>query len=275
MDHPVWCREYTGSISLTAPGRNAVSRAAVNNMRSTLLFALSVVMLAAMAASAQAGDIHSERVHFKKGASEARIEGHLQGYETLDYVLGARAGQEMVVTLHTDNTANYFNLMAPGETEVAFFIGSRDGERFQGELPATGDYRIRIYLMRSAARRNEQAHFRLDVAITGPAQSKTDTEDALVAGTPFHATGEVPCARSAGQLMGSCRFGVQRLDGGSARLTLFWPDGGSRVILFEHGEATGTEPQESDFSVERQSDLNIIRNGEERYEIPDAVIFGG
>jgi hypothetical protein len=251
---------------------------AVINLRNTLFFALCAFLLSAMAADAQAGDVHSERVHFKKGASEAQIEGHLQGYETLDYVLGARAGQEMVVTLHTDNTANYFNLLAPGETEIAFFIGSRDGERFQGELPATGDYRIRVYLMRSAARRNEQAHFNLDVAITGPAQSKTDTGDALVAGTLFHATGEVPCARHAGQPMGSCRFGVQRLGGDSARVTLFWPDGGSRVLLFEHGKAMGAEPLSGDsgqFSVERQSDLNIIRNGEERYEIPDAVIFGG
>jgi hypothetical protein len=27
--------------------------------------------------------------------------------------------------------------------------------------------------------------------------------------------------------------------------------------------------------VERESDLNLIRVGDERYEIPDALIFGG
>jgi hypothetical protein len=29
------------------------------------------------------------------------------------------------------------------------------------------------------------------------------------------------------------------------------------------------------FSAARQGDLNVIRIGPERYEIPDAVIFGG
>jgi hypothetical protein len=33
-------------------------------------------------------------VHFKKGASQAAIQGHIKGRETIDYVLNARAGAD-------------------------------------------------------------------------------------------------------------------------------------------------------------------------------------
>jgi hypothetical protein len=43
--------------------------------------------------------------------------------------------------------------------------------------------------------------------------------------------------------------------------------------------AIGADTSEADgyhdFSAEKESDLNLIRVGPERYEIPDAVIFGG
>ena len=36
-----------------------------------------------------------------------------------------------------------------------------------------------------------------------------------------------------------------------------------------------TAGDRGEFSATRQDDLNIIRIGQERYEIPDAVVFGG
>ena len=36
-----------------------------------------------------------------------------------------------------------------------------------------------------------------------------------------------------------------------------------------------SEADPGEFAAEKQSDLNIIHIGPERYEIPDAVIFGG
>ena len=35
------------------------------------------------------------------------------------------------------------------------FVGSISGNQFEGRLPASGDYKVRVYLMRSAARRDE------------------------------------------------------------------------------------------------------------------------
>lgn len=105
-------------------------------------------------------------VHFERGASSAVINGSLTGYETLDYTLGARAGQTMAVNLQTAHGANYFNVLPPG-SETALFVGQIDGNDWTGVLPQDGTYRVRVYLMRSAARRNEKTDFTMKVSITG------------------------------------------------------------------------------------------------------------
>ena len=132
----------------------------------------SVLVLAFMLLGATAqgeADIRTQRVQFAKGATSAHVEGSIKGYQIVDYLLGAAKGQYMNVSMATDNTASYFNIMAPGETEVAFFNGSTGGNQFEGELSATGDYRIRVYMMRSAARNKEVANYRLEMIVTGSA----------------------------------------------------------------------------------------------------------
>jgi hypothetical protein len=226
---------------------------------------LSVFFLSVSAAFA-AGDIRTERVHFKKGASSAVVESSIKGYATVDYVLGAKKGQYMNVSMATDNGANYFNIMAPGEKDVAFFVGSTSGNQYEGVPPASEDYKIRVYMMRSAARRNEVAKYRLEMIITNA-----------------EATSAAPKVASAssegdGQPTGSCAFGVVREGGGSGIVTVTKADGRTRAIYFEKGKATGCDASQADpgeFSAKREGDLNIVHFGKERYEIPDAVIFGG
>ncbi|EGV17627.1 hypothetical protein [Thiocapsa marina] len=128
-----------------------------------LLMALGVALL--VSAAAAADDTRTERVQFKKGATSATVEDTIKGYQSVDYVLGARAGQSMNVSMATDNSANYFNILAPGKNDEAMFIGSTSGNQFEGILPANGDYKIRVYLMRSAARRGEAANYRLEMII--------------------------------------------------------------------------------------------------------------
>ena len=62
---------------------------------------ISRTLLAALLVSttALAGDIHTERVHFHKGANSATVQGSLKGCETVDYLLGARKGQSMNVSM--------------------------------------------------------------------------------------------------------------------------------------------------------------------------------
>jgi len=222
-------------------------------------------------------EIRTERVQFAKGTSGASIRDSVTGYDAVDYLLGAGEGQVMTVEMASDNLANYFNLIAPGETDVAFFIGSTQGNTFTGALPAKGDYRIRVYLMRSAARRGETANFTLDVSITS-AQAAAPQQDALVPGTGFNATGMLACARGAGQPMGQCEFGVTREGDGNGMITVFWPDGGSRVIFFETGTPAYFDQSEADgdaeMTVGRNADLFSVTIGDERFEFPEAVITG-
>jgi hypothetical protein len=111
--------------------------------------------------------IRAQRVQFAKGADSTHLNGNIKGSQIVDYVLHAAQGQYMNVSMATDNAASYFNILAPGETEVAFFNGSVGDNQYEGTLPATGDYRIRVYLMRSAARRNEVANYRLEMIVSG------------------------------------------------------------------------------------------------------------
>jgi hypothetical protein len=129
--------------------------------------AMTRILMAGLlvSATAVASDIHTERVQFAKGANSATIEGRIQGYKSVDYVLGAKQGQSMNVSMGTDNGANYFNIIAPGKENEAMFVGSSSGNQFEGTLPASGDYKVRVYLMRSAARRDEIANYRLEMII--------------------------------------------------------------------------------------------------------------
>lgn len=242
---------------------------------------LAILFGLGVSAYAAAGEIRSERVKFAAGSSGTTIDGRIQGYEIVDYQLGAQAGQRMTVTMTTDSTANYFNVMAPGETDVAFFNGSVNENRFSGLLPDSGDYTIRVYQVRSAARRNETASYRLEIEITWEERASdptpTSTDD-LVPGTQFHATGQIPCARTAGQPMASCDFGVVREGSGTGYVKVFWPDGGNRVIFFEESSPISFDSSEADggseMTVEKESDLFKVRIGVQRFEIPEVVILG-
>jgi hypothetical protein len=143
-------------------------------MRHALSIAVFAALILALATSAFAADeIRTEQVHFKPGTTGATIKGKIKGYEAVDYVLEASKGQHMNVSMATDNTASYFNIIAPGESDVAMFIGSTSGNQYEGKLPKSGNYKIRVYMMRSAARRDEVAKYRLEITVTGDAQTSS------------------------------------------------------------------------------------------------------
>ena len=133
----------------------------------TLRLLLAFGLLASGLIALAADGIETKPLQFAKGASSATVQDSLKGDATIDYTLRARAGQTMRVTLTTSNGANYFNVLPPGSDDVAIFIGSTEGNEWSGTLPADGEYKIRVYLMRSAARRGETANYTLTVGITG------------------------------------------------------------------------------------------------------------
>ncbi len=122
------------------------------------------------------------------------------------------------------------------------------------------------------------AYLRPAVSPDGSVATGPD-DSALRAGQgDFDATGMLPCAQHLGQPAGSCEFGVARAGGGYATVVVQKPDGRTRAIFFRMGRPIGADTSEADpgvFRATREGDLNVIRVGHERYEIPDAVVLGG
>jgi hypothetical protein len=246
------------------------------NLYRTLLVAFSALVLISSPV-AHAEEIQTQNVQFAKGHSSATIKGKITGNQTIDYTLRAKAGQNMNVSLKTSNSANYFNVLPPGSTGEAIFIGSTSGNEWAGVLPADGEYKLRVYLMRSAARRNEVANYTLAVGITGTPKAanlgKAPASDAKVEGTPYHATGPLPCTMGNDAPV-QCEFGVIRGKPGNAEVHITPPGGLKRVLIFMDGKVT-TNPGEKIKAVKQGYDWLIEVNDYEHYTIPEAVVLGG
>lgn len=122
----------------------------------------------------------------------------------------------------------------------------------------------------------------LDLSVSGWAQRQfLDASDsALRAGQGvFDAVGPVPCAQGTGAPMTDCAMGVARDGSGSATVVVTKPDGVKRVLFFTDGAFVSSDTSHAgggfQSSATREGDLTLIRVDDERYEIPDAVIFGG
>lgn len=106
----------------------------------------------------------TERVQFATGTSSKTVRGTIRGYDSVNYLVRARAGQTLTISFQPNNASAYFNVWAPGADE-ALFVGSTSGNRYAGTLPSNGDYRVQVYLMRNAARRNESASYALTIGV--------------------------------------------------------------------------------------------------------------
>ena len=214
-------------------------------------------------------------VSFAKGISSQTVKGSIKGDQSHNYVVDARAGQTMTVDFKPSNASAYFNVIAPG-ADSAMFIGSTEGNRFSGPLTTSGRHTVQVYLMRNAARRNETANYTITIGVTGAAAAAPrPSQDALVAGTNYNATAEIPCITSEGAAKSRCKAGVMRMAGGEATVEIQTADGGQRHIYFNDGRPDSSDAN-APMRATRQGDTNIIRIGTvEVYEIPDAFVVGG
>ena len=140
-------------------------------------------------------DRRVETVQFAQGETSVLINAVLQGRNYVDYQVRGGANQTLGVSLKSKHSMNYFNVNPPG-SEMSMFVGSLSGNQFKRLLPADGVYTIRVYLMRAAARRSETARYTLTVSLQGKALKPVlPSKDALIRGTPFHASASIACAR--------------------------------------------------------------------------------
>lgn len=244
-------------------------------MKSPTWIASAVCALTLLAASAALA-AEPQRVQFARDASAAQIKGELAGDGFRDYLVRASAGQTLSVRLlHPSNPQTYFNV-SPAGADAAMFIGSTSGKAFRAMLPADGDYLIRVYLMRAAARRAETSRYALNIAVEGKALLPLPaTQDARVAGTPFHASATLACRVPYQPERRECAAGVIRR-GVDGTATLEVQTGsGLRRILFVAGQPVASDAT-SPPTFTRHGDTSEVSFGaDERYTIPDAFLAGG
>jgi len=226
-------------------------------------FLLMPIVLAASTATAQ-----ERRPLALEAGHPVVIEDTIAGYDFLDFTVELTAGDSIAAVLATTNLAAYFNVLPP-QSEQAIFIGSAEGDSFAATVETSGIHTVRVYMMRSAARRNETARFALAIAVPEPV---ADDADALVAQTPFHATAQVPCtAKDADQ----CRAGVVRSDGGDA--TVFLTDAGTgqrHWISFAGAKIVSVDGKETAADGASGDPVRVKIEGV-TYDVPEALVTGG
>jgi hypothetical protein len=145
-------------------------------------------------------------------------------------------------------------------------------------LPTDGDYVVRVYLMRPAARRGESSSYTLTVGASGKALAPiTASKDALIPGTSYHASAKIKCVPAFETTARECdAFVIRRSFDGTATIDV--PGSAEkRSILFVKGKPTASNAQAMDaLTFERKGDVTIVKLGtSERYEIPDVLVTGG
>lgn len=94
----------------------------------------------------------------------------------------------------------------------------------------------------------------------------------------FDASGNVSCAPERGQSLRACSAAVARGDGGDATVVITFPNGFARKLYFVHGEFVSASATMS--GVGRDTDWDLkdgvhrIRVDDQRFELPDALVFG-
>ncbi|MBP1850787.1 SH3 domain-containing protein [Rhizobium halophytocola] len=169
------------SSSLAARTQGGLSATAFPVTLAVALMSLLLVSLLGEPAAAR-----DRQLRFARGETDATVRGVVRGYDTDTYFVDLQAGQRLDI----DNGAGYFNFIAPGAS-AAMFIGSASGDRLATVVPSSGSYRIEIYLMRSAARRDEVGRYNLSVrasrrAPAGPGPDD-DHADGMAGGPDYFA----------------------------------------------------------------------------------------
>lgn len=127
--------------------------------RSTVISVVAIVLLIFISAAHAQSKV---RVRFARGATSTTVTGTIRGFAYKDYILKASAGQTIDVRLGR-NTQCYFTIFKPDGNNLD--LGA-ERDQFTSELPDSGDYMIRVLMMRNdARRRGSVSNYKLTISI--------------------------------------------------------------------------------------------------------------
>ncbi|ENU21450.1 hypothetical protein F994_00017 [Acinetobacter bohemicus ANC 3994] len=206
-----------------------------------------------------------QSITFTKGTNQKTQIGKFEGYDDVQYKIYAKKGQVLKFKVTSNNNLANMNIFSPGKKpgkDEAIFIGSTEGQVGEIILPSNGEYTIQVYQMRNSARQNKTVNFQLYVQILDQKSQHSKKFDAI---------GELPCSLNLGQPTRQCQFGVVRQGNGAALLTIFSKENKEYILKFNNGKLTSPSGK-----TQKRGDLSLVElNTNERFEIPDAVIYGG
>ncbi|GFE76661.1 hypothetical protein [Novosphingobium sp. TCA1] len=105
--------------AVLAPADRVLASGVASDRESTAPIMSEAVPDGDMPSTASAIDGGTKRISFAPGASSAISEGSLKGDAIVDYLLSVRSGQPLNISMASSNNSNYFNVMEPGEKNVA------------------------------------------------------------------------------------------------------------------------------------------------------------
>lgn len=202
------------------------------------------------------------------------VKGKLVGGQLVDYLVNMKAGQTLALTFAASNSSAGYLVYGP-TTETAMATSDISGNKATCMMPIDGPARVRLFLNRAAGRRGESTTYTLTVKVTGKPLPALGGSDALIPGTPYHATADVPFEHYLYKDIKKCKAGVIRrgVDGTATLEFLF--KGLRRRVLFVKGQAVATDaPVPATTTV--SGDTITLRVGvDETYRLNKALLYGG
>lgn len=94
----------------------------------------------------------------------------------------------------------------------------------------------------------------------------------------FDAEAVIPCAQEQGQALGKCSAAAARGVGGDATVVVTFHNGFARKLYFLHGEFVKASATMSgvgtDMDWRLENDVHHVRVDDQRFELPDRLVFG-
>ena len=245
-------------------------------------FCFIALVASSLAMPAPAPAQSQQNVNFARGQTSTVISGVVRGRQYVDYLVNVRRGEQLSVSMTSNNRSAYFNLLAPGRGNAAYYVGSNSNptNQFYGVVPARGVQRIRVYLYRASGRRGEWASFQLQISVGGRPGWGGGNPILPGPGYPggpsqgFRPAGTVQCELP-GLGFGQCWASVSHFGPGSAYVQVRARNGIVRTITYQNGQAVSIDsgPPGGSFVAARRGNETVVGVGNEAYYIPDMLLY--
>ena len=107
-------------------------------------FTVAVLLLLGLAAPVTPQESTAKRVRFERGRSSAVLKGAVVRGTRDRYVVGAKAGQTLTVSIASVERNAVFEIKQPNGPYLKDAAEGNDAMKWSGKLPVSGDYIVSV-----------------------------------------------------------------------------------------------------------------------------------